>query len=298
VTEEDSGWALRSRDLTTVVLLSLVLFPFYPLYWYLRLSSELRRELRKEPGTPNGSPVWLTGLMVTFGWGLLIIPVVSFFETAWRIRRIQRRRAMPQSAWYSYPFLTGLLLLAFIGPLVLPGGWWAQVGGWAALVVMIGTMQWAVNRVALAPAPRRSSGRRVLLWVISVPYAILLVASATLFGTGQLQIVHINTDAMAPAIQCGNQVLVESASIHGPLAVGDVVMFPHNGKTLVSRIESVDGDQLTVRNDNQDNGSDSRAVGPIAKSDVSGVVYAVEWPPQDLGPLGTSATSGDVHVCG
>jgi signal peptidase I len=297
VTEEGAGWALRSRDLGKVVLLSVVLFPFYPLFWYLRLSSELRRELRKEPGTPLGSPVWLTALMVTFGWGLLVVPAISFYETAWRIRRLQRRRAMPQSSWYSYPFLTGLLLIAFVGPLVLPGGWWAQVGGWAALLVVIGDMQRAVNRIALEPARPPSTGRRVLLWLISVPYAVILVASASLFGSGQLQLLKVHTTAMAPAIQCGDEVMVESASIHGPLGVGDIVLFGHNGKTLVSRVASIDGDQLTVRNDNPGNGSDSRAIGPIQKSDVSRVVYAVEWPISHLGPLGRSPSSGTAKSC-
>lgn len=297
MTEEGAGWALRSRDLATVVLLSVVLFPIYPLYWYLRLSSELRRELRREPGTPNGSPVWLTALMVTIGWGLLVVPAISFYETAWRIRRVQRRRAVPQGSWYSYPFLTGLLLIAFVGPLVLPGGWWAQIGGWAALIVVIGDMQRTVNRVALEPAPKRSTGRRVLLWALAVPYAIIIVASAGLFGTGQLQVLTVNTTAMAPAIQCGNEVMVESTSIHGPLGVGDIVLFAHKGKTLVSRVAAVDGDQVTLRNDNPGNGSDSRAIGPIPKSDVSSVVYAVEWPISRLGPVGTSPSSGTVKSC-
>jgi signal peptidase I len=297
VTEESAGWALRSRDLAKVVLLSVVLFPFYPLFWYLRLSSELRRELRKEPGTPPGSPVWLTALMVTFGWALLVVPAISFYETAWRIRRIQRRRAVPQGSWYSYPFLTGMLLIAFVGPLVLPGGWWAQIIGWGALIVVIGDMQRVVNRVALEPAPRPSTGRRVLLWAISVPYALIIIASAGLFGSGELRIVTVNTTAMAPALQCGDQVLVESASIHGPLGVGNVVLFPHNGKTLVSRVASLDGDRMTVRNDNPANGSDSRAIGPVARSDVNGIVYSVEWPLSRLGPVGSTPTSGTVKSC-
>lgn len=297
MTEEGAGWALRSRDLAKVVPLSIVLFPFYPLFWYLRLSSELRRELRKEPGTPLGSPVWLTGLMVTFGWVLLVVPAISFYETAWRIRRIQRRRAMPQSAWYSYPFLTGLLLIAFVGPLVLPGGWWAQIIGWAALVVVIGDMQRVVNRVALAPASKPSTGRRVLLWVVSVPYALIIIVSAGFFGSGELRVVRVNTTAMAPALQCGDQVLVESASIHGPLGVGDIVLVTHAGKTLVSRVASLDGVHVTVQNDNAANGSDSRAIGPIPKSDVRGIVYSVEWPLSRLGPVGSSPTSGTVKSC-
>ena len=123
------------------------------------------------------------------------------------------------------------------------------------------------------------------LWIVSVPYAVILVATAGLFGSGQLQLVKVNTTAMAPAIQCGDEVMVESAAIHGPLGVGDIVMFGHNGKTLVSRVADVAGHQLTVRNDNPGNGSDSRALGPIPKSDVSRVVYAVEWPISHLGPL-------------
>jgi len=297
VTEDSAGWALRSRDLVKVVLLSVVLFPFYPLFWYLRLSSELRRELRKEPGTPLGSPVWLTGLMVTFGWALLVVPAISFYETAWRIRRLQRRRAVPQKAWYSYPFLTGLLLIAFVGPIVLPGGWWAQIIGWAALLVVIGDMQRAVNRIALEPATPASTGRRVLLWIVSVPYAVILVASAGLFGTGQLQLLRVNTTAMAPAIQCGDEVMIESASLHGPLGVGDIVLFAHNGKTLISRVAAVSGDRLTVSNDNPQNGSDSRSIGPIPKSAVTSVVYAVEYPISHVGPVGASPTTGTVKSC-
>jgi signal peptidase I len=180
---------------------------------------------------------------------------------------------------------------------VLPGGWWAQIIGWAALLVMVGDMQRTVNRIAMEPAPRASTRRRLLLWLICVPYALVLVATAGLFGTGEAQLLKVNTTAMAPAIQCGDYVVVESTAVHAPIAVGDIVLFAHNDKTLLSRVAAIDGDQLTVRNDNQKNGSDSRAIGPIPRSAVSGIVDAVEYPLSRVGLLGKSPTTGTVKSC-
>jgi nickel-type superoxide dismutase maturation protease len=59
------------------------------------------------------------------------------------------------------------------------------------------------------------------------------------------------------------------------LAVGDVIIFVHDGKEKIKRIAEIDGDQLYVLGDHEETSTDSRHFGWISRELVTAKVF---WP--------------------
>lgn len=91
--------------------------------------------------------------------------------------------------------------------------------------------------------------------------------------------------SMVPTLDPGDRLLVARL---GRLRVGDVVVLrdprrPH--ALVVKRLVAVDAHHVVVKGDNPDVSVDSRAFGPVAKSEVLGRVLRRYWPPEAAGPL-------------
>jgi nickel-type superoxide dismutase maturation protease len=83
-------------------------------------------------------------------------------------------------------------------------------------------------------------------------------------------------ESMLPTIPPGAYVV---ATARGSVRPGAVVVIERDGREIVKRVASVDGDALTVLGDNPAGSTDSRTFGPVSRDSVRGVVRAVYWPP-------------------
>jgi type IV secretory pathway protease TraF len=81
---------------------------------------------------------------------------------------------------------------------------------------------------------------------------------------------------MSPTIAPGSWLV---ASANGRVRPGSVVILDRDGRELLKRVATIEGDSMTVLGDNPARSTDSRAFGPVPRSSVRGVVRAVYWPP-------------------
>ena len=106
--------------------------------------------------------------------------------------------------------------------------------------------------------------------------------------------VEVSGASMAPALLAGDWVLAARA---GTIRRGDVVVLVHPlrpRREMVKRVTGVPGDELApdrrlgpdewfVAGDNPGASTDSRELGPVPSSAISGRVLFVYWPPERAG---------------
>lgn len=78
---------------------------------------------------------------------------------------------------------------------------------------------------------------------------------------------------MMPVLPPGTHVL--ATGLYKKLEVGDTVIFLHDGKEKIKRINQIDGTKLYVLGDHPEASKDSRHFGWIEKDTVLGKVF---WP--------------------
>jgi signal peptidase I len=71
---------------------------------------------------------------------------------------------------------------------------------------------------------------------------------------------------MLPALHPGDRLLV----VRLQPRPGDVVALVRDGRTMVKRVAAVDGDEVSVRGDNDEASTDSRSFGPVPRSSILG----------------------------
>ncbi len=84
------GAEVKVRQPWVVVLLHVVTLGFYNWYWYYKINRELRdfgRVYKLERS--QGINPWLSLLAVTFGWILIVPPIVSWYRCTKRIQEAQ-----------------------------------------------------------------------------------------------------------------------------------------------------------------------------------------------------------------
>ena len=82
---------------------------------------------------------------------------------------------------------------------------------------------------------------------------------------------------MLPTIEPGSFLI---ATERGAVRPGAVVVVSRGELEAVKRVDSVDGELITVVGDNAGASTDSREFGPVPVGSVRGVVRAVYWPPE------------------
>lgn len=80
--------------------------------------------------------------------------------------------------------------------------------------------------------------------------------------------------SMSPKLRPG-QILLASPLLRRHLRPGQVVIFEHQGKEKIKRIERVEGSKLFLIGDNLQNSTDSRHYGWLTSRDV---IAKVVWP--------------------
>ena len=81
-----------------------------------------------------------------------------------------------------------------------------------------------------------------------------------------VRLVLVDGPSMRPTLAPGDRLVV----VRLPLRVGDVVALQHDGRTIVKRVASIDGDAITVLGDNLGASTDSRTFGPVPRRAVLG----------------------------
>lgn len=81
--------------------------------------------------------------------------------------------------------------------------------------------------------------------------------------------------SMVPTLAPGERLLVR---YDGPIVLGDLVVFEHEGQIDVKRIERIEADGIFVLGDNDLVSTDSRNYGLIAHKDVLGTIVMRIWP--------------------
>ncbi|MEZ5340329.1 MAG: S26 family signal peptidase [Acidimicrobiales bacterium] len=112
------------------------------------------------------------------------------------------------------------------------------------------------------------------------------------WGVGRRRRVRVDGPSMLPTLQCGEFVLVNSA--RHP-AKGDIVVTEHpiSGIPIVKRFGDNPGprDGIWLISDNLDEGTDSRAFGPVPAASIAGVVTLIL-----NRPLGSLASCGAIGL--
>ena len=97
----------------------------------------------------------------------------------------------------------------------------------------------------------------------------------------------VNGNSMSPSLRPGQDVLSFNWAYLGKKPKkGDIVVVIVNRKDMVKRVERVMGNELWIRGDNRDEGTDSRDFGAITIDNVVGkVIYTSSHPEQSEGSL-------------
>jgi nickel-type superoxide dismutase maturation protease len=96
------------------------------------------------------------------------------------------------------------------------------------------------------------------------------VATAGLWWWRPVGRVEVVGESMLPALAPGDRLLVLRA---GRPRVGDVVAVRLTSRTVVKRVAACGPDGLTVLGDNPGASTDSRTLGPVARSTVRGRAF-------------------------
>ena len=114
-------------------------------------------------------------------------------------------------------------------------------------------------------------------------------AAAALLALRRLDVVEVHGASMAPALQPGDRLLVESLTYAlRPPRRGEVVMAAdprQPDRELIKRVAAVDAGGVELRGDHPAASTDSRAFGPIPADAVRWRVLMRYWPPLRLGPV-------------
>jgi nickel-type superoxide dismutase maturation protease len=121
-------------------------------------------------------------------------------------------------------------------------------------------------------------------------------AAAALLALRRLDVVEVLGSSMAPALQPGDRLLVESLTyaIRTPRR-GEVVLAPDPRATtreLIKRVAAVDAGGVELRGDHPAASTDSRAFGPLPAASVRWRVALRYWPPLRFGPVETPWVGG------
>lgn len=90
---------------------------------------------------------------------------------------------------------------------------------------------------------------------------------------------------MSPTLEAGDRLLVWRRAIP---AVGDLVAVEDPelaGRLLVKRVRAISGSELELRGDNEPESRDSRSFGPVARTEVVGVVVYRYMPSDKAGRM-------------
>ena len=104
---------------------------------------------------------------------------------------------------------------------------------------------------------------------------------------------YVPSASMEPTLKEKSYIL--GVRIHGDLKVGDIIIFEHEGSTMVKRIAAVGGEtieadgkiytvpkgRLFVLGDNRRFSKDSRSIGTISMDQVIGKANILYWPLKD-----------------
>ncbi|MCM3501328.1 LamG domain-containing protein [Microbacterium sp. P26] len=91
-----------------------------------------------------------------------------------------------------------------------------------------------------------SRGRRGSALSVAIVIALLAVAIATVLGVTGARLLVVDTPSMAEAAPVGTLVVTEP---HARYAVGEVVTYTHNDRTITHRIVEADGEVFRTRGD-------------------------------------------------
>jgi nickel-type superoxide dismutase maturation protease len=126
--------------------------------------------------------------------------------------------------------------------------------------------------------------------------ALAGVAAAVLVRR-HLDVVEVSGSSMAPALQPGDRLLVESLTfaLRAPRA-GELVLAPDPrlpSRELVKRVAAVGPTGIDLRGDHPAASTDSRSFGPIPASSVRWRVALRYWPPLRFGGIGAASGAGE-----
>ncbi len=125
---------------------------------------------------------------------------------------------------------------------------------WAVLVALtgiIGLVIWLGARRRFTPAATQlDAGRRIRLFLTSVPLMLVTAMVTGFIVTFVLQVARVHGGSMAPTLTDGDRVVINKATyqLEEP-RVGEIVMlyYPLNPeKVFVSRIAGEEGDQIRI----------------------------------------------------
>lgn len=132
------------------------------------------------------------------------------------------------------------------------------------------------------------------------PLAILLGAvagaGAALLALRRLDAVEVTGASMAPALQPGDRLLVESLTyaLRAPRR-GEIVLAPdprQPERELIKRVASVGPAGIDLHGDRPAASTDSRAFGAVPVADVQWRVALRYWPPLRIGAVGSATGTG------
>ncbi|HEX6129344.1 MAG TPA: nickel-type superoxide dismutase maturation protease [Candidatus Limnocylindria bacterium] len=132
------------------------------------------------------------------------------------------------------------------------------------------------------------------------PLAILLGAAAgagaALLAIRRLDAVEVSGASMAPALQPGDRLLVESLTytLRAPRA-GEIVLAPdprQPDRELIKRVAAVGTAGIHLQGDHPAASTDSRAFGAVSAAAVRWRVALRYWPPLRIGAVGSATGAG------
>ena len=140
------------------------------------------------------------------------------------------------------------------------------------------------------------SARRGLLRLLALALGAAAGVGAALLALRRLDVVEVHGASMAPALQPGDRLLVESLTYATrPPRNGEVVVATdprQPGRELVKRVTGVDAGGVHLRGDHPAASTDSRSFGPIPAQAVRWRVLMRYWPPLRIGPVEASSVGG------